>query len=102
VGAIELALMKKDALLINTSRGPVVDEVALLEALHAGRIGGVGIDVYEPEPLPADHPLRKAPRTLLTPHIGYVTEDTYRIFYGGTVLAIDAWLAGQPIHVLPA
>jgi phosphoglycerate dehydrogenase-like enzyme len=102
VGAIELALMKKDALLINTSRGPVVDEAALLEALHAGLIGGVGIDVYEPEPLPANHPLRSAPRTLLTPHIGYVTEDTYRIFYGGTVAAIDAWLAGQPIHVLPA
>lgn len=102
VSAIELALMKPDALLINTSRGPVVDEPALLEALHAGRIGGVGIDVYEPEPLPANHPLRSAPRTLLTPHIGYVTEDTYRIFYGGTVAAIDAWLSGQPIQVLPA
>ncbi len=102
VGAIELALMKPDALLINTSRGPVVDEAALLAALHAGRIGGVGIDVYEPEPLPASHPLRAAPRTLLTPHIGYVTEETYRVFYGGTVAAIEAWLAGQPIHVLPA
>jgi phosphoglycerate dehydrogenase-like enzyme len=102
VGAIELALMKRDALLINTSRGPVVDEPALLEALHAGRIGGAGIDVYEPEPLPANHPLRSAPRTLLTPHIGYVTEETYRIFYGGTVAAIEAWLAGQPIHMLPA
>jgi phosphoglycerate dehydrogenase-like enzyme len=102
VGAAELALMKPDALLVNTSRGPVVDEAALLAALHAGRIGGAGIDVYEPEPLPADHPLRRAPRTLLTPHIGYVTEQTYRIFYGGTVAAIEAWLAGHPIHILPA
>lgn len=101
VGAAELALMKPDALLINTSRGPVIDEAALLAALHEGRIGGAGIDVYEPEPLPAEHPLRTAPRTLLTPHIGYVTEETYRIFYGGTVAAIEAWLAGAPIHVLP-
>lgn len=102
VGAMELALMKPDALLINTSRGPVIDEAALLTALHEGRIGGAGIDVYEPEPLPANHPLRLEPRTLLTPHIGYVTEETYRIFYGGTVAAIEAWLAGKPIHVLPA
>ena len=102
VGAAELALMKPDALLINTSRGPVIDEAALLAALHEGRIGGAGIDVYEPEPLPANHPLRTAPRTLLTPHIGYVTEDTYRVFYGGTVAAIRAWLDGKPIHVLTA
>ena len=102
VGKAELALMKRDALLINTSRGPVIDEAALLTALHEGRIGGAGIDVYEPEPLPANHPLRSAPRTLLTPHIGYVTEETYRVFYGGTVAAINAWLAGKPIHVLPA
>lgn len=102
VGAAEFALMKSDALLINTSRGPVVDEAALLTALRDGRIGGAGIDVYEPEPLPPAHPLRAAPRTLLTPHIGYVTEDTYRVFYGGTVAAIEAWLAGKPIHVLSA
>jgi phosphoglycerate dehydrogenase-like enzyme len=100
VGARELGLMPADALLINTSRGPIVDEAALIAALEAGRIGGAGIDVYEPEPLPADHPLRRTPRTLLTPHIGYVTEETYRIFYGGTVAAIEAWLAGAPIHVL--
>lgn len=102
VGAHELGLMKPDALLINTSRGPIIEERALLEALTAGKLGGVGIDVYEPEPLPADHPLRKAPRTLLTPHIGYVTEETYRVFYGGTVAAIEAWLSGKPIHVLSA
>ena len=74
----------------------------MLAALHEGRIGGAGIDVYEPEPLPPNHPLRTAPRTLLTPHIGYVTEDTYRVFYGGTVAAIRAWLDGKPIHVLTA
>lgn len=102
VGAADIALMKPDALLINTSRGPIVDEAALLAALREGRIGGAGIDVYDPEPLPPNHPLRSAPRTLLTPHIGYVTEDTYRAFYGGTVAAIEAWLAGKPIHVLPA
>lgn len=100
VGARELGLMKADALLINTSRGPIIDEASLLAALAAGKLGGVGIDVYEPEPLPADHPLRAAPRTLLTPHIGYVTEETYRVFYGGTVAAIEAWLAGAPVHVL--
>lgn len=100
VGAHELGLMKPDALLINTSRGPIVDEAALLAALSAGKLGGVGIDVYEPEPLPADHRLRRAPRTLLTPHVGYVTEETYKVFYGGTVAAIEAWLAGKPIHVL--
>lgn len=100
VGTRELNLMKRDTLLINTSRGPIVDDAALLAALGAGKLGGVGIDVYEPEPLPADHPLRKAPRTLLTPHIGYVTEETYRVFYGGTVAAIEAWLAGTPVHVL--
>jgi phosphoglycerate dehydrogenase-like enzyme len=100
VGAHELGLMKPDAFLINTSRGPIVDERALLDALASKRIGGAAIDVFEPEPLPADHPLRRAPRTLLTPHIGYVTDETYRVFYGGTVAAIEAWLAGQPIHVL--
>ena len=74
--------------------------MALLAALVAGKLGGVGIDVYEPEPLPSGHLLRNAPRTLLTPHIGYVTEETYRTFYGGTVAAIEAWQAGKPVHVL--
>ncbi len=102
IGAREIALMKPDAILINTSRGPIIDEAALRAALHAGRIGGAGIDVYEPEPLPADHPWRTTPRTLLTPHIGYVTDQTYRIFYGGTTAAIEAYLAGQPINQLSA
>ncbi len=100
VGARELALMKSDAVLVNTSRGPIVDEPALLSALIEGRIGGAAIDVYGTEPLPAEHPLRQAPRTLLSPHIGYVTEETYRQFYGGTVEAVQAWLVGAPVHVM--
>jgi phosphoglycerate dehydrogenase-like enzyme len=102
VGARELALMKPTAFLINTSRGPIINEAALIAALTEGRIGGAGIDVYDTEPVPADHPLRRAPRTLLTPHIGYVTEETYRMFYGGSVAAIEAWMAGKPIHVMTA
>lgn len=100
VGAREIALMKPDAILINTSRGPIVDTAALISALERGHLAGAGIDVYDEEPLAADHPLRRAPRTLLTPHLGYVTEETYRVFYIGTVSAIEAWLAGRPIMVL--
>jgi D-3-phosphoglycerate dehydrogenase len=100
VGARELGLMKPTALLINTSRGPIVDQAALLAALREKRIAGYGADVYDSEPLPASHPLRAEPRALLTPHIGYVTEETYRDFYAGMVAAIDAWLAGKPINVL--
>jgi phosphoglycerate dehydrogenase-like enzyme len=100
VGARELALMKPTALLINTSRGPIVDEAAVLAALKETRIGGYGADTFDVEPLPADHPLRAEPRALLTPHLGYVTEETYRDFYGGMVAAIEAWLAGKPIGVL--
>jgi phosphoglycerate dehydrogenase-like enzyme len=102
VGARELALMKPTALLVNTSRGPIIDERALLEALSSGTIAGAALDVYDKEPLPPDHPLRREPRALLTPHIGYVTEETYRVFYSGTVAAIEGWLAGKPIHVLTA
>jgi phosphoglycerate dehydrogenase-like enzyme len=100
IGARELGLMKPTALLINTSRGPIVDEAALLAALREKRIAGFGGDTYDVEPLPPDHPLRAEPRALLTPHLGYVTEETYRDFYGGMVQAIDAWLAGRPINVL--
>lgn len=102
VGADELALMKPDALLINTSRGPIVDESALLAALEAGAIGGASLDVYAEEPLPAEHPLRRAPRTLLTSHVGFVTEQTYRVFYGEALEAIEAWLAGAPVRVIGA
>jgi phosphoglycerate dehydrogenase-like enzyme len=100
VGARELALMKPTALLINTSRGPIIDEAALLAALKEKRIAGFGGDTFDVEPLPPDHPLRAEPRALLTPHLGYVTEETYRDFYAGMVQAIEAWLAGRPINVL--
>lgn len=96
----ELALMKSDAILINTSRGPIVDQEALIAALHAGSIGGAGLDVYEEEPLPTDHPLRRCPRTLLTSHVGFVTEQTYAVFYGDTLEAIEAWLAEAPVRVI--
>jgi len=100
VGARELGLMQPTALLINTSRGPIVDEAAVLAALRDTRIAGFGADTFDVEPLPPDHPLRAEPRALLTPHLGYVTEETYRDFYGGMVEAIAAWLAGKPINVL--
>jgi phosphoglycerate dehydrogenase-like enzyme len=100
VGAREFALMKPTALLINTSRGPIVDEAALLAALRQKNIAGYGADTFDVEPLPGDHPLRSEPRALLTPHLGYVTEETYRDFYSGMVQAIEAWLAGKPINVL--
>jgi phosphoglycerate dehydrogenase-like enzyme len=100
VGARELGLMKPTALLINTSRGPIVDEAAIIAALKDKRIAGYGCDVYDTEPLPAIHPLRSEPRALLTPHIGYVTEETYRVFYGGMVAAIEGWVAGKPVGVL--
>jgi phosphoglycerate dehydrogenase-like enzyme len=100
VGAAELAAMQPTAYLVNTSRGPIVDEAALLVALHEGRIAGAGLDVYDTEPLPAQHPLRLAPNTVLTPHIGYVTTGTYEIFYGEAVEDIAAWLDGAPLRVL--
>lgn len=100
VGAAELALMKPTAYLVNTSRGPLVDTPALLEALRSGTIAGAALDVYDTEPLPADDPLRSAPNVLLTPHIGYVTEATYRSFYGEAVEDLRAWAAGAPVRVL--
>jgi phosphoglycerate dehydrogenase-like enzyme len=100
VGERELALMRPDALLVNTSRGPIVDERALLAALERGHLGGVGLDVFDEEPLPADHPLRTAPRTLLTPHLGYVTHDVYATFFGGVVEDLTAYLDGSPIRLL--
>jgi phosphoglycerate dehydrogenase-like enzyme len=100
LGRDELARMKPDALLVNTSRGPIVDEDALVEALHAGTIGGAGLDVFGTEPLPADSPLRTAPRTVLTPHLGYVTEGTYDVFYREAVEDIRAWADGEPIREL--
>ncbi|QDE38129.1 D-2-hydroxyacid dehydrogenase family protein [Luteibacter pinisoli] len=92
VGAAELALMKPSARLVNTSRGPIVDEAALIRALTDGKLAGAAIDVYEPEPLAPDHPFRRLPNVLATPHIGYVSEEMYRTFYGDTVANVLAWI----------
>jgi D-3-phosphoglycerate dehydrogenase len=100
VGARELDLMTRDAILVNTSRGPIVDETALIAALQAGRIGCAALDVYDHEPLPADHPIRRLPNTVLSPHLGYVTRETYRVFFEDTVEAVRAFLDGSPIRVM--
>jgi phosphoglycerate dehydrogenase-like enzyme len=99
VGAPELALMKPTAYLINTARGPLIDESALIDALQARRIAGAGIDVYWREPLPKDHPLLALDNVVLTPHLGYVVEESYRAFYGDIVEAVTAYLDGKPIRV---
>ncbi|WP_328295301.1 D-2-hydroxyacid dehydrogenase family protein [Kineococcus sp. NBC_00420] len=100
LGAAELSTMKPTAFLVNTSRGPVVDTDALVAALHAGTIAGAGLDVYDVEPLPLGHPLREAPNTVLTPHTGYVTQDSYRRMYLDAVEDVTAWRAGRPVRVL--
>ena len=96
VGAAELALMKPRAWLVNTSRGPIVDDSALTTALREHRIAGAAVDVFDVEPLPADHPYRSLDNMLATPHIGYVSQNLYRAFYGDTVRNIVAWLDGIP------
>ena len=100
IGAAELALMQPSAFLINTSRGPIVAEQALLDALRERRIAGAGLDVFDQEPLPPEHPLLSLDNVVLTPHTGFVSDDTYRIFYGQMLEAIEAWLAGQPVRVV--
>ena len=100
VGRNDLKHMKSSAILINTSRGPILDEAALLEALTHGWIAGAGLDVFDDEPLPQGHALRNAPRTVLTPHLGYVTKRTYEIFFREAVEDVAAFLAGTPIRVL--
>lgn len=100
VGAPELRAMKRTAFLINTSRGPLVDEGALLQALHEGWIGGAGLDVYDREPLPLDHPLRTAPRTVLVPHMGFVTTDNYQILYGDALDDVAAFRLGVPVRLV--
>jgi phosphoglycerate dehydrogenase-like enzyme len=100
VGAQELDLMRTTAYVINTSRGPIVDEDSLVEALHTRRIAGAALDVFDTEPLPEDHPLRTAPNTVLTPHLGYVTTGSYEIYYREAVEDIEAWLNNQPLRVL--
>jgi phosphoglycerate dehydrogenase-like enzyme len=95
VGAAELALMKPTARLINTSRGPIVNEHALIKALRARTIAGAAVDVFDTEPLPAKHPFRSLENLLATPHIGFVAEDLYRTFYGDAAAAIAAWIEKQ-------
>ncbi|MGA0182006.1 MAG: NAD(P)-dependent oxidoreductase, partial [Candidatus Puniceispirillaceae bacterium] len=100
IGKKELAMMKPDAYIVNTSRAPIIDMQALTTALATGQIAGAAIDVYDLEPVPADDPLRKTPNLLMTPHIGYVTRETMAIFYGETLEAVAAMIAGQPIRGL--
>jgi phosphoglycerate dehydrogenase-like enzyme len=102
VGAAELGRMKRSAFLVNTSRGPVVDEGALLAALRERRIAGAGLDVFEPEPLPKNHPLLALDNVVITPHLGYVTEENYRLLYGQAVEDIRAFLDGMPLRPLNA
>jgi len=100
VGAREIGLMKPSAILVNTSRGPICDTEAVIEALKAGRLAYAGFDVYDKEPLPIDHPLRSAPNVILTPHIGYVTDENYRSSYPQIVENITAFLDGKPVRVI--
>lgn len=100
IGAAELGLMKPDAWLVNTSRGPLVDEAALVAALEQGQIAGAALDVFDIEPLPPGHSLRTLPNVVASPHIGFVTQTTYGIFYRDTVANILAWLDGAPIRVM--
>ncbi|MBE0532504.1 MAG: D-2-hydroxyacid dehydrogenase family protein [Rhodospirillales bacterium] len=96
----DLARMKPSAWIINTARGEIIDQADLIDALERRRIGGAAMDVYEVEPLPVDHPFRKLPNTVLSPHKGFVTEESYRIFYGETVENIRAWMDGKPIRII--
>ncbi len=100
VGSAELNRMKPTAYLINTSRGPIVDGTALLTALRTGTIAGAGLDVYDTEPLPLSDPLRRLDNVVLTPHLGYVTDDTYRVFFAEAAEDIAAFATGQPVRVL--
>jgi phosphoglycerate dehydrogenase-like enzyme len=100
VSEAELARMKRTAYLINTSRGPIVEEAALVAALRSGSIAGAGLDVYDIEPLSLSHPLRTLPNVVLTPHLGYVTDDTYQVFYSEAAEDIAAFAKGEPIRIL--
>ena len=102
IGAAEFALMKPTAYFINTSRGPIVDEPALLAVLKGKKIAGAGIDVYDVEPLPLEHPFRKLDNAVITPHLGYVTLENYRRFYGQMIENIRGWIDGKPVRVIAA
>jgi phosphoglycerate dehydrogenase-like enzyme len=100
VTAEDFARMKPSAVLVNTSRGPIVEQQALIDALTTGKIRAAAVDVYDQEPLPTDHPFRKIENLLTTPHVGYVTEESYRTFYSQMVENIQAWIDGSPKRVI--
>ena len=100
IGKNEIAMMKPSAILVNVSRGPLIDEKAMIDALKNGRLGHAALDVYDREPLPADHPLRKMDNVTLSPHLGYVNDDNLKMFYGDALENIEAFLAGKPIRVI--
>jgi len=100
VGAAELELMKSTAFLVNISRGPIVDEKALIDVLERKAIAGAALDTFDVEPLPLNHPLFKTPNTLICPHLGYVTEEGYQAFYAGVIENVRAFLSGEPIRVI--
>ena len=100
VGTRELSLMKSTAYLINTSRGPIVDEASLIQALQNSVIAGAGLDVFDQEPLPSDHPFKRLDNIVMTPHLGYVTKEGYQVFYGESVEDITAYLLDKPVRVL--
>ena len=100
VGAHELSLMKPGAYIVNTARGPLIDEAALIDDVAAAPIAGAALDVFWQEPIPRSHPLLAMDNVVLTPHLGYVVEESYRAFYGDIVEAVTAWLDGKPIRML--
>jgi phosphoglycerate dehydrogenase-like enzyme len=100
VGEQELRLLGPEGVLVNTARGPLVNQDALLKALSEGWIRGAALDVFDQEPLQAGHPLLTAPNTVLSPHLGYVTRESYRQFYGGAFEDVTAWLAGEPVRTI--
>jgi phosphoglycerate dehydrogenase-like enzyme len=100
VGRGEMAAMKPSSIIVNTSRAAIVDEAALIEALHAGKIAGAGLDVYNREPLPMDAPILRAPNTVLTPHLGYAVRESFDIYYREALEDIEAWLKGAPVRVI--
>ena len=100
VGAREIGMMKPTAYLVNISRGPIVDETALVGALQSGTIAGAALDTFDVEPLPADHPFLKLDNTIIAPHLGYVTEEGYRAFYAGAIEDVRAYAAGEPVRVI--